>query len=84
MSESQAVDRPRTWWKELIKRRRCALDTALVGGSHHRDYLIDLGMQADRITLGYNAVDNAFYRNQADFSRTIPKEGKACLSLRSS
>ena len=33
MSESQAIDRPRTWWKELIKSRRVRLfDAALVGG----------------------------------------------------
>jgi 1,2-diacylglycerol 3-alpha-glucosyltransferase len=73
MSESQAVDRPRIWWKELIKRRRLRLfDAALVGGPTHRDYLINLGMQADRITLGYNAVDNEYYRNQADFWHDHP------------
>src|SRR5208337_4915208 len=55
-------------------------DAALVGGPHHRDYLIDLGMQADRITLGYNAVDNAFYRNQADFWRDHP-EGRQGLPV---
>ncbi len=33
MSESQAVDRPRVWWKEMIKRRRVGwFDSALVGG----------------------------------------------------
>ena len=85
MSESQAVDRPRTWWKEMIKRHRLRLfDAALVGGPNHRDYLIDLGMPADRITVGYNAVDNGFFRNQADFGATTLKEGKAYLSLRSS
>lgn len=67
MSESQAIDRPRTWWKESIKRRRLHLfDTALVGGPSHRDYLVELGMPVDRVTLGYNAVDNTFYRNRAD------------------
>jgi 1,2-diacylglycerol 3-alpha-glucosyltransferase len=67
MSESQAIDRPRTWWKESIKRRRlCLFDAALVGGSSHRDYLVELGMPANHITVGYNAVDNTFYRNQSD------------------
>ncbi len=81
MSESQAVDRPRTWWKELIKRRRLRLfDAALVGGPHHRDYLIELGMPVNRITLGYNAVDNAFYRNKADFWRDHP-EGRQGLPV---
>ncbi len=68
MSESQAIDRPRTWWKELVKRRRvCLFDAAVVGGPRHQDYLVDLGMVADRIAFGYNAVDNAFYRKQVDF-----------------
>lgn len=79
MSESQAIDRPRVWWKEMIKRRRVRLfDAALVGGPRHRDYLVDLGMPADRIALGYNAVDHDFYRERADRWRDDP-EGKAGL-----
>jgi glycosyltransferase involved in cell wall biosynthesis len=67
MSESQAIDRPRAWWKERIKARRVRLfDAAVVGGEPHRDYLVELGMPEDRIALGYNAVDNAFYRERAD------------------
>jgi 1,2-diacylglycerol 3-alpha-glucosyltransferase len=70
MSESQAIDRPRTWWKEMIKGRRVRLfDAALVGGPRHRDYLVDLGMPKGRIALGYNAVDNAFYRDRAEMWR---------------
>jgi glycosyltransferase involved in cell wall biosynthesis len=66
LSESQAIDRPRSWWKEAIKRRRVRLfDAALVGGPSHRDYLIELGMPSDRIALGYNAVDNAFFADRA-------------------
>ena len=62
MSESQEIDRPRVWWKELIKRRRVRLfDAALVGGPSHRDYLVKLGMPPDRIALGYNAVDNDYF-----------------------
>ena len=62
MSESQEIDRPRVWWKELIKRRRIRLfDAAVVGGPPHRDYLVQLGMPPDRIALGYNAVDNAYF-----------------------
>ena len=79
MSESQSIDRPRTWWKEMVKRRRVRLfDAAVVGGPRHRDYLVDLGMPASRITFGYNAVDNAFYRKQADFWHDHP-EGRQGL-----
>ncbi len=66
MSESQAVDRPRVWWKEAVKRRRLRLfDSALVGGPSHREYLEQLGMPGDRISLGYNAVDNAAFAASA-------------------
>jgi 1,2-diacylglycerol 3-alpha-glucosyltransferase len=73
MSESQAVDRPRHWWKELIKTRRVRqFDAAFVGGPAHRDYLIDLGMPPDRIALGYNAVDNDFFAIRANIWRESP------------
>ena len=62
MSESQEIDRPRVWWKEMVKRRRVRrFDAAVVGGRTHRDYLVSLGMAPDRIALGYNAVDNDYF-----------------------
>ena len=70
MSESQAIDRPHVWWKELVKRHRMRLfDAALVGGTTHRDYLVQLGMPAWRIALGYNAVDNDFFASSAQMWR---------------
>lgn len=73
MSESQAVDRPRVWYKELLKARRLRLfDAALCGGPSHREYLVDLGMPADRIALGYNAVDHDFFAERADACRERP------------
>lgn len=73
MSESQAIDRPRAWWKEAVKRRRVGrFDAALVGGPRHRDYLIELGMPAGRIAMGYNAVDNARFARAADQARSDP------------
>jgi hypothetical protein len=38
-------DEPRTWWKEMIKRRIVDLySAAIVGGQRHVEYLIELGM----------------------------------------
>lgn len=79
MSESQAVDHPRVWWKEAVKRTRVRrFSSALVGGPPHRKYLVDLGMPRDRIVLGYNAVDNHRYAQQADRARRNP-EGRLGL-----
>jgi glycosyltransferase involved in cell wall biosynthesis len=73
MSESQSIDRPRVWWKEAIKARRVRrFDAALVGGPSHRDYLADLGLPADRVAMGYNAVDHDAFAAAADASRRDP------------
>jgi 1,2-diacylglycerol 3-alpha-glucosyltransferase len=70
MSESQAIDHPRVWWKEAVKRHRVRRFSAgLVGGPRHRDYLVTLGLPADRIALGYNAVDGAAFAASAEAAR---------------
>jgi glycosyltransferase involved in cell wall biosynthesis len=70
MSESQAIDRPRIWWKEHLKRRRIRrFHSALVGGPRHRDYLVELGMPSDRISFGYNAVDHNRVVQSVDMHR---------------
>src|SRR5437773_8742863 len=62
MSESARGDEPRTWWKEIIKRRIVNLySAALVGGQRHVEYLVELGMPRDRIFTGYDVVDNAYF-----------------------
>lgn len=73
MSESQAIDRPRVWWKEAIKTQRVRrFDAALVGGPTHRDYLVDLGLPVDRIAMGYNAVDHdAFAESASQIRRDL-------------
>jgi glycosyltransferase involved in cell wall biosynthesis len=71
MSESQAIDKPRVWWKEAIKARRVRrFSAALVGGPRHRAYLASLGFPAERIVLGYNAVDHEHLRDQAERFRS--------------
>jgi glycosyltransferase involved in cell wall biosynthesis len=79
MSESQAIDHRRSWWKETVKGWRVRrFSAALVGGPRHRDYLCGLGMPRDRITLGYNAVDNAAMARAAAAARRAP-EGRPGL-----
>lgn len=73
MSETQAIDHPRVWWKEAVKRRRVRrFSAALVGGPTHHDYLVALGMPAARIALGYNAVDGDAIAAQAGEFRRDP------------
>ena len=81
MSESQAIDRPRVWWKEAVKRRRVArFDAALVGGKRHLDYLVELGMKPEMVTMGYNAVDHEFFERRADELRASGEA--ACADAR--
>jgi len=72
MSETRAADGRRVWWKEWIKSRLVRkFDGALCGGESHKRYLMDLGIPAERIELGYNVVDNQFFggcRNKKELS----------------
>ena len=62
MSESARGDEPRTWWKEVIKRRIVNLySAALVGGQRHVEYLVGLGMPIEGIFTGYDVVDNNYF-----------------------
>ena len=66
MSESARGDEPRTWWKEMIKRRIVGFySAAFVGGQRHVDYLVELGMPRERIFSGYDVVDNDYFRQKA-------------------
>ena len=62
MSESARGDEPRTWWKEIIKRRIVDFySAALVGGQRHVEYLVELGVPQERIFTGYDVVDNDYF-----------------------
>ena len=70
MSETQADDAARSWLRETIKSRIVSLcDSALVGGPTHAAYVEQLGIAADRVHLGYNAVDNAYFAAGAQAAR---------------
>lgn len=77
MSESTQWDEARNPIREWIKRRIIGLfSSALVGGTSHRAYMEELGLPADRIFLGYDAVDNGF------FAEKIEELGARSLELR--
>ena len=62
MSESTAWDAQRRAWSEELKRRIVGLGSAaLVGGTPHKEYIIQLGMPAERVFQGYDAVDNDYF-----------------------
>src|SRR5436309_2433930 len=66
MSESARGDEPRSWWKEIIKRRIVNLySAALVGGQRHVEYLVELGGPRERIFTGYDVVDNDYFAQRA-------------------
>jgi glycosyltransferase involved in cell wall biosynthesis len=72
MSETRAADGRRVWWKEWIKSRLVRkFDGALCGGESHKQYLIKLGMSAERIAVGYNVVDNALFFKTAKVDREV-------------
>ncbi len=75
MSESTAWDEPRTILKEAVKRRILQLfATGLAGGNSNADYLNQLGMPRDRIFLGYDVVDNDYFAQGANKTRTAGRE----------
>jgi|SRR5665213_256691 len=67
MSESTEWDDTRNAWREAVKRRVVGLcAAALVGGTPHKEYMVKLGMPPERIFLGYDAVDNGYFRENAE------------------
>jgi 1,2-diacylglycerol 3-alpha-glucosyltransferase len=82
MSESARGDEPRTWWKEIIKRRIVDFySAALVGGQRHVEYLIELGMPRERIFTGYDVVDNDYFAQRAIEIRNSKSETRKKYGL---
>ena len=70
MSETGRDDRPRKPWKEWFKRRLVArCDVALVGGRLQVEYLHSLGFGRDRMFMGYDVVDNAYFEAGSEAAR---------------
>jgi glycosyltransferase involved in cell wall biosynthesis len=70
MSASQPHDAARGQWREAVKRRVVsACDAALVAAGPHGDYAYHLGIPADHVFFGYDAVDNDYFAAGADHAR---------------
>ena len=79
MSETREADGQRVWWKEWGKRYLISrFDGALVGGKSHRNYLIKLGMPADKIRFGYDVVDNEYFAEKSQDFKTQDTRHEAC------
>lgn len=82
MSKSTAHDAARSPLREAIKRHVIGLcDAALVGGKAQSAYIRELGMPADRVFIGYDAVDNDFFARGAAAARADPAAARARLDL---
>lgn len=80
MSESTAWDEPRKPWKEWVKHQVVDLcSAALVGGTPHKEYIVQLGMPENRVFLGYDAVDNHYFREKADSVRADSTTSRLAL-----
>ena len=74
MNESHAGTEQATGWKRWIKRQIVKrFDAALVGGEPHKRHFASLGIPAEKIFTGYDAVDNDFFAQRADEIRAEAK-----------
>ena len=70
MSESPLPVTPPPRFREWIKRRIVRLArAALVGGQAHAEYARQLGLPADAVFTGYDAVDNDYFAEGAAAAR---------------
>lgn len=71
MSDSRRSDSVRQRWKERLKKQLLVsqFDAAIVAGAAHRAYAAELGVPVDQIVLGYDVVDNTFFRGAARRAR---------------
>jgi 1,2-diacylglycerol 3-alpha-glucosyltransferase len=85
MSDSTVWDERRVPWKEWPKSQIVKMcSAALVAGTPHRDYVIQLGMPQERIFLGYDAVDNCYFADKVAEVRSQSSVVRSQFGLRSS
>lgn len=77
MNESHAGTEQATGWKRWIKRQIVKrFDAALVGGEPHKRHFVSLGIAADKIFTGYDAVDGEFFEQRTDEIRAAQKRSQ--------
>jgi glycosyltransferase involved in cell wall biosynthesis len=75
MNESHAGTEQATGWKRWIKRQIVKrFDAAFVGGEPHKRHFASLGIPAENIFTGYDAVDGDFFAQHADEIRAGAKK----------
>lgn len=82
MNESHAGTERARGWKRAVKGaivRR--FHAALVGGQPHRDYFASLGLDAERIYTGYDAIDHPYFAMRSDSAREIEAELRTHYNL---
>jgi glycosyltransferase involved in cell wall biosynthesis len=79
MNESHAGTEQATGWKRWIKRQIVKrFDAAFVGGEPHKRHFASLGIPAEKIFAGYDAVDGDFFASRADEIRAAAKKSVQC------
>jgi glycosyltransferase involved in cell wall biosynthesis len=82
MNESHAGTEQATGWKRWIKRQIVKqFDAAFVGGEPHKRHFVSLGIPAEKIFTGYDAVDGDFFAQHADEIRAEAKKSAQCSVL---
>ncbi len=82
MNDSHAhTAKARGIWAEVKRRLVLQFDAALVAGAPQKDYFSSMGMAADKIVVGYDAVDNRFFAERAAAARGNREETRARLGL---
>jgi len=61
-------------WAELKRRLVLQFDAALVAGEPQKEYFVGMGLAAEKIVTGYDAVDNEFFEHAALSARSQAAE----------
>lgn len=82
MTDTKEDDVPRVGWREWVKSKIVNLyDAALLAGTPQKAYFTKLGFPNEHIFLGYDVVDNAYFRTGAEAARQNPDAHRSLPGL---